>query len=75
MNAGSVTAADVPSPGPQEHAPAFSPFPSLSFPTSWLVKSTSAGGREHVRWGTEGACEERPKESSLPHRSDPAART
>lgn len=72
MNAGSVTATDVPSPGPQEHAP---PFPTLSFSTSWLVKSTGAGGREHVWWGSEGACELRPKGKSLPHRSDPAALT
>lgn len=68
MNAGSVTAADVLRPGPREHAPPASPHP-------WLVKSTSAGGREHVWWGYEGACELRPKGKSLPHRSDPAAMT
>lgn len=79
MKAGSVrtpvTAAGVLSPGPEENAPPPlpSPLPTPSLSTSWLVKSTSAGGREHVCWGSEGACELRPKGKSRPHRSDPAA--
>lgn len=45
--------------GPKSTPPP--PLPTLSFSTSWLVKSTSAGGREHVWWGSKGACELRPK--------------